>query len=178
MLDETEILKQLKAGDQSVMKKLFDRHHKALCQTAFALLNDRAAMDDVVQSVFIKLWQKKESINIEQSLAIYLKGMTIKESISFIRGKKSFEDESQLVQYAVQPLYHSHTRSSEEIKEQIQLAVQNLPPKCQLVFKLSKYEGLSYKEIANFLNISVKTVENQMGKALKMLRIALSSKGA
>ncbi len=169
------LLPLLKAGDQSALKTLFDAYYPTVCNTVFRMLKDRPTSEDVAQDVFIKLWEKREQLNITSSLGAYLRRFAINEAISHMRKHKKHQSESidasmpvvSLYQGAVEQLYES------EMQQKIAGAINELPPRCQVVFKLSRYEELSYKEIASKLDISVKTVENQMGKALKVLRISL-----
>mgnify|MGYP003393879039 CR=1 FL=1 len=146
-------------------------HYKMLCNAANKILNDKDASEDVVQDVFLKFWSKRENINIIESVKSYLYRATINTSLNHLeRNKKiirlqntDLSNESISIK-AGEELYHK------ELKGKIDEAINQLPPKCKVVFVLSRYEGMKYQQIADHLDISIKTVENQMGKALKMLR--------
>ena len=97
--------------------------------------------------------------------------MAINEAISFLRRQKHFETEDTIDHaYGGSPHTGEDQVLQTELEENVTAAINSLPPKCRAVFQLSRYEGLSYKEIAAKMEISVKTVENQMGKALRVLR--------
>lgn len=161
------------SADTSILgfEEIFKMHYKMLCNAANKILNDKDAAEDVVQDVFLKFWSKKENINIIQSVKSYLYRATINTSLNHLeRNKKvirlqntDLSNESFSVNEG-EELYHK------ELKGKIDEAINQLPPKCKVIFVLSRYEEMKYQQIADHLGISIKTVENQMGKALKMLR--------
>ena len=132
--------------------------------------------EDLAQDVFVRLWEKRESLNITSSIGAYLRRMAINEGISHLRKNKkvSFE-EFDKSQHADVVMSAEDAYLGQELKHKIQSAIDTLPPRCRIIFQLSRHEELTYKEIAQKLDISVKTVENQMGKALKILRELLKN---
>ena len=166
-----EILNQLRSDDQSVLKSLFQEHYKSVCRSIYRLVKDKAAVEDIAQDVFIKFWEKRHKLNITSSVAAYLHRMGTNEAISYLRRKKHFESED-VIEYSVpNQLYTAEDEMLQsELQQNITTAINSLPPKCRAIFQLSRFEELSNKEIAAKLDISVKTVENQMGKALRVLR--------
>lgn len=176
MSDETnEILLRLRSDDKAFMKDLFHDHYPMVCKTIYRFVNDQPLTEDLAQEVFIRLWNKRHQLNITQSLPAYLRRMAINEALGHIRkNKKTQIDE-------LNPGLHEgmETGTEEqflyaELKDRITHAIDGLPPRCRVVFQLSRFEELTYKEIAEKLDISIKTVENQMGKALKILREKLN----
>lgn len=173
--DEKDILKLLKADDPGTVKQLFHQFYPFLCNTVFRILKDRAIAEDLAQDTFFKFWEKRQSIDIQTSLKAYLRRMAVNEALYYIRKNKKFQKDREVepsdlggaTETVEQTLLH------QELEDKIGAAIQQLPPRCQEVFRLSRFEDLSYKEIAAKLDISIKTVENQMGKALKILRAAL-----
>lgn len=172
MSDETkEILLRLQSDDKAFMKDLFHDHYSMVCKTIYRFVNEQPLSEDLAQEVFIRLWNKRHQLNINQSFPAYLRRMAINEALGYIRkNKKVHIDE-------LNPGLHDgmDTGAEEkflygELKDRISNAIDTLPPRCRSVFQLSRFEELTYKEIADKLDISVKTVENQMGKALKILR--------
>lgn len=152
-------------------EEIFRLHYKMLCNAANKILNDRDAAEDVVQDVFLKFWSKRENINIIHSVKSYLYRATINTSLNYLESNKKIirlkdteHSSESLTINAGEELSHK------ELKSKIDEAMDQLPPKCKVVFVLSRYEGMKYQQIADHLGISIKTVENQMGKALKMLR--------
>ena len=165
------IITRLLADDDSVMKELFQKHYPSTCAAIFKFIKDKNLVEDLAQNVYIRFWEKRHQLNITTSVGAYLNRMAINEALGHIRKYKKIQIEEitpltpfGITENAAQQLLHN------ELKDQITAAINTLPPKCQLVFKLSRFEELTYKEIAAKLGISVKTVENQMGKALRVLR--------
>ncbi len=165
-----ELLGRLKADNKQAMKLIFQEHYSMVCQVVYRYIKDRDTVEDVAQDVFIKLWEKRQQINITSSFGAYLRRMAMNESISFLRKHKKHEHDE------VDANTGGNDSSSEqlfldgELSDNIMAAIDRLPPRCRMIFQLSRFEELTYKEIAAKLDISVKTVENQMGKALKLLR--------
>ena len=152
---------------------LFNNHYTELCRKAYRIVNNKEISEDIVQDVFFKLWDKKEKIDIKTSLKAYLNRMVFNESISFLRkNKETFEFSDVIEQTETNPEPENKIEQ-EELKSIINSAINELPPRCKTIFLLSRIEALTYKQIAEQLEISVKTVENQMGKALKTLRKTL-----
>lgn len=154
---------------------LFMEHYAALARTAFRLLNDTEAAEDVVQDVFCKLWEKKEELQITTSLKSYLFKMVINYSLNHLKKNKALhlrETEFSTSQENEVDTTTDHV-NYKETEKRIEKAINDLPPTCRLVFVLSRYEQLSYKQIAEQLGISVKAVENHIMKALKQLRNVL-----
>lgn len=142
-----------------------------LCNAANKILNDADTAEDVVQDVFVKFWSKRENMNIIHSVKSYLYRATINTSLNYLESNKKIirlkdtEHSSESL-----TINTGEELSHKELKNKIDEAIDQLPPKCKVIFVLSRNEGMKYQQIADHLGISVKTVENQMGKALKMLR--------
>jgi RNA polymerase sigma-70 factor (ECF subfamily) len=165
----------LKSNDPASMKTVYGDFHPFVCQIISKYVQDEDLVKDLAQKVFIRLWEKRFEIEINYSLSAYLRRMAINEALYYHRRKKVFETEEQLA--SVSDTEENHPVSLAEagdLKLAYYQALSLLPPKCKIIFLLSREEELSYREIAEELTISIKTVENQMGKALKILREALS----
>jgi len=174
-IDEQEILKLLKADNSETVKQLFYQFYPFLCNTVFRILKDKALAEDLAQDTFFKFWDKRASINIQTSLKAYLRRMAVNEALYYLRKNKKFQKDSEVEPSALGGSTNTVEDQllQQELEDKIAAAINTLPPRCQEVFRLSRFEDKSYKEIAAKLEISIKTVENQMGKALKMLRAAL-----
>jgi RNA polymerase sigma-70 factor, ECF subfamily len=150
-------------------EQLFRQHYKLLCNAANKIINDREAAEDVVQEVFVKLWNKRNELGVIQSLKSYLFRATINTALNYLETRKNI-----LPLEAVGNIESSGGAGDKvqynELERKLAEAIEHLPPKCKAIFILSRYEGMKYQQIADHLDISVKTVENQMGKALQMLR--------
>ena len=139
---------------------------------AYNIVAEDMTAEEAVQEVFLKLWQKRENINIETSVKAYLYRAVHNHCINFMNREKLKEKYQRHVSHST-PDYGRSPLSELQAKELysgILAALKLLPEKCRTVFYLSRQEELSYKEIATQLGISVKTVENQISKALKILR--------
>ncbi|GET34905.1 DNA-directed RNA polymerase sigma-70 factor [Prolixibacter bellariivorans] len=155
---------------------LFRKHYSVLCAYAYGFVADYGLSEDIVQEVFFKLWTDKGRIAIETSVKAYLYQMVRNTSLNYLKHKnviKQYEiankDESNYIGESLDELL-----IGKELNAKIQAAIEKLPTERRKVFLLSRMDGLKYKEIAEKLNISIKTVENQMGKALSTLRTELA----
>lgn len=156
-------------------KNTFDEYYNPLCNFAFRIVKRQDVAEDVVQEVFIHLWQKRKSINLSGSIKNYLFQSTRNKGIEFLRRNKLESDYVESELHLKKSDYNIEDDSSNYmLKEQLKRSIRQLPPKCQQIFVLSKMNGLTYGEIAEELNLSVKTVENQIGRALKLLRVMLT----
>lgn len=169
-----EILSRLKAGDQLLFRQLFNKHYGLVCQTTYRILREKSLAEDLAQNVFIKFWEKRDSLNIQSSIPAYLRQMAVNEALAYLRKEQRKQKRAE---NAPQTLYTSQSVEDQyltkELDHSIRKAIMDLSPKCQEIFMMSRYEELTYREIAERLDISIKTVENQMGKALRLLRVAL-----
>jgi RNA polymerase sigma-70 factor (ECF subfamily) len=165
------ILNRLKSDDKSVLKDIFQQHYSPVCAAMYRYILDRNLVEDLAQNVFIRLWEKRQTINITSSLGAYLRRMAINEALGHLRKYKNVHIEEIT---PITPVKQTENTEEQylhkELQEQITDAINTLPPKCRRVFQLSRFEDLTYREIATKLDVSVKTVENQMGKALRVLR--------
>lgn len=159
---------------ERLLLNAFEDNHESLVIKAALILNSEEQAADVVQDVFIKLWEKRKSIVITTSIKSYLFRMVSNESISFLRqraGKRKVELQDEINDYANEA--EESNLETDELKTKIKSAVEMLPTRCKMIFIMSRYKNMSHKEIASMLDISYKTVENQMTKALKHLRLEL-----
>ena len=156
-------------------EQLFKEHFKSLYAYAYTIIKDEAASEEIVQNVFFKIWDKHLLPTIETSLKAYLYKAVYNDSLNYL---KHLKIKAQYKTYAMQHNTHHTEQASKklvlkELEDKLRHAMNELPRQCRTIFQLSRFEGLKYHEIAQELNISVKTVENQMGKALKLLRTKL-----
>ena len=154
------------------LKDLFDNYYATVLLYSVSIVKDRKDAEDIVQQVFISLWQKMHASDFHTSARAYLYKSVYHASLDFLKHKKvrqRYEDEVK----KNTPVMHTVSSDEKELHEKIESAINELPEQCRNIFKMSRYDGLRYKQIAAALNISEKTVENQMAKALKILREAL-----
>lgn len=128
-----------------------------------------------MQTVFIGFWEKRENIQVDTSLKAYLYRSVRNAALNEIKRLKVRQLHANAILAEGEPLSHAPDQYAikEELEIKIQEALQALPEQCRLIFKMSRFEDLKYQEIADQLNLSIKTVENQMGKALKIMRAQL-----
>ncbi|MEN8204259.1 MAG: RNA polymerase sigma-70 factor [Bacteroidota bacterium] len=154
--------------DHSYFEELFRTYFTPLMLFARKTLVDEDDAREVVHKVFIALWEKREAVDLSTSLKSYLFTSVHNRSLNVLRDRKKFSDE-ELPDVAGDWDVSAQIESM-ELEEKIRDAIQSLPEKCRRIFELNRFDGLKYSEIAQELDISVKTVENQMSKALKILR--------
>ncbi|GGC24457.1 DNA-directed RNA polymerase sigma-70 factor [Parapedobacter defluvii] len=159
---------------EAVFEAAFKSNFKALHAYSYTMLQDEAVAEEIVQTVFMKLWESRERMAIHTSLRAYLYKSVYHESLNYLKHKKVQRKymEEAIVAYKQQQT--EETEADKELQRQLQQALRQLPEKCRTVFQLSRFEELKYQEIAERLGISLKTVEAHMGKALKLLRVQLA----
>ncbi len=167
------IFQQIKKGDEAAFSRLFDAYYSALCLFANKYLQDMDLARSLVQQVFIDLWTKRERITVSTSVKSYLYTTVKNRCIDVLRKTKATSEISESVENLNQTPFRDLVEEA-ELNDRINASINQLPEKCREIFLLCRFEGLKYSEIAEKLGISVKTVEMQMGIALKKLRDSLS----
>jgi RNA polymerase sigma-70 factor (ECF subfamily) len=153
---------------------VFKKHFKNLHAYACTIVRDEVMAEEMVQNVFCRLWEKSEQIEIRESVSGYLYRSVYHESLNYLKHLK-VRDAYQT--YAINQMENtnntSHNLELKELEDRLEAALKELPEKCRTIFQMSRFEELKYQEIADRLELPLKTVENQMGKALRLLRIKL-----
>lgn len=170
------MLDRLCGGDRSAFDAIFRAHYAELVRLAAGMLRDVAVAEELVQDVMLELWRRRESLAVTDSLRAYLLQSTRNRALNQLRhlrverlGEPRARGASSTPASALAELVET------EIDVALQAAVAELPGRCRHVFELSRGQGLRYAEIAEVMGISVKTVEAQMGKALRILRERLAN---
>ncbi len=174
-LSEKQVLETLRQGNESAYEMIFRTYYQPLCRYAYSFLQYKEEAEEVVQAAFITLWEKRSALAIETSLKSYLYRMIRNSCLNVIKHAK-VKQQHVAHELAVAEVSHesvSQKVHAAELETKITEAMKTLPEQCRLVFQLSRFEELKYQEIADQLQISVKTVENHMGKALKLMRLQL-----
>lgn len=171
-LSEKEVLETIQSGNESAFEMIFKAYYQPLCRYAHSFLEDKEEAEEVVQSAFITVWEKRKTIDIQTSLKSYLYRMVRNACLNVIKHEKVKKQHVSHELAFTEASYDSVSQKvyATELETKITESIKALPEQCRLVFQLSRFEELKYQEIADQLQISVKTVENHMGKALKIMR--------
>ncbi len=161
--------------DKKQFELLFKSHFQYLVNYATQYVQDSNTAEDIVQKVFITLWEKRATINPQQSVKSYLFTAVRNNCLNYIRDNKKYRSRVLDLDCGEFDIIEPETESQEALQKQIEHALSELPEKCRKVFELSRIHKLKYKEIAEELDVSVKTVEAHMSKALKTLRVLLKN---
>lgn len=173
--DDATIAPRLAKKDESAFEQVFKTYFKPLHAYAFTILKDEDEAEEMVQQVFFKLWERTETLSITGSVAAYLYRAVHNESMNYIKHQKVRSTHRLHVAYSMKNESDQASKKimATELETKLHAAMNDLPEQCRTIFQMSRFDELKYREIADKLDISVKTVENQMGKALKILRARL-----
>ena len=171
LTEDNQLYLKLSAGDERAFQTLFRKYYPAMCNFARQFLNDSELAEETVQDLFVKIWEKRENLTIQSSVKHYLFRSVRNHCLNQLQHdkiKKQYSD--RMLETVHQEINPDDFYLEVDLVQRIEKSISSLPPKRQEIFRLSREQGLKYKEIAETLNISVKTVEAQMGQALKYLR--------
>lgn len=161
----------MKANRKEQFKLRFEAHYPRLCQIAYGYVACREDAEDIVQELFVGIWNREADLLPEKDFAAYVTTVVKNSCISFLRKKQdgtvSIDDYPAATSMLPDEEHDPAAPSPEELLSE---ALSQLPPKCREIFLMAKQEGMKYKEIAAALELSEKTIENQMTKAIKILR--------
>jgi RNA polymerase sigma-70 factor (ECF subfamily) len=176
MISDTEITGRIRNGDIGQFESLFRSSYVSLVRYAMTLIKDHDTAEEIVQDLFFRLWQDKEKLHIESSLNGYLFRSVHNRCLHIIEHNKVVERHAKEMVYNLEdsPENPSEILNYKELQEKIARILERLPERCGKIFTMSRFEGLKYSEIAERLSVSVKTVEANMGRALKEFRRELS----
>lgn len=168
--NESEIVKGIRANDLEAFSGVFRKYYAPLCLFAGRYLHDIQAAESAVQDVFVRLWESRDTLDIQSSLKGYLYAAVRNACLNHVK-RENFttlldDTEEHSDTSVLQP---DIQLESNELADALEQAMNALAPKCRQIFSMAKYDGLSYQEIAEILNISVNTVKTQMKRALKSL---------
>lgn len=173
---DEELLAGIRNADHDVFTTLYSRHFQGLSLAALKYVKDVSIAEEIVQDIFLKLWETPADILNARSLKAYLYRAVINHSINYVNRQKNIEQHHQRM---AEELGHDHIENIIEdhaLKEMLYQEIEKLPVQCRKVFKMSRFQNLKYREIAEQLNLSEKTVENHIVNALKTLRAKLLEK--
>lgn len=170
-LSDSELVLRLSADDQGAFRMLYERYWKKMLVKAYTQLQSHADAEEVVQDAFINLWRRRHTLQIKHTFHTYIASVVRYEVMTRIAGnKKRFVSIEDAKPAAVEDDATRQWLDFSDLQKEIEAAIAELPEKCRLVFRMSRNEGMTEKQIAEELDISHKTVEAHMSKALKNLR--------
>lgn len=158
---------------KELFKAKFQKHYSRLCNIAYGYVSDKEESEDIVQELFIDVWNKELDVMPEEDFAAYMTTAVKNRCISFLRKQKSDTVSIEDYHSPVNDVADENGALDENMQspeERLASALAVLPPKCKDIFLMAKLQGMKYREIAENLNLSEKTIENQMTKAIKLLR--------
>lgn len=173
--EEQSLFLKMKSGDKTAYRALYDRYYKYLVVTANNILGDSETARDLSQDVFFELWRRREEIEVQSSLKYYLRRSVVNKTLNHIKSRRlDFTEPERLPERPSNSIDAQTQLEVSDLEQVIHQAIAALPERCRVIFTLCRLENFSHKEIAEQLNISTKTIENQMTRALASLRETVS----
>ncbi|WP_161808329.1 RNA polymerase sigma factor [Zhouia amylolytica] len=171
-----KLITDFKKGNVEAYKEIYLTYYQELCIYACSYTNNHFAAEDLVQNVLLKFWENRTTININIALKSYLYKSVHNSFIDGYRKEKNHKESLEALRYKLLiDAIEERTDVQDNRLAILREGIEELPQRCKEIFVMSKFEGMSYKQIAENLNISVNTVENQIGKAFKILRSKLKT---
>ncbi|SHJ62298.1 RNA polymerase sigma factor [Pseudozobellia thermophila] len=169
--DNRKLIEQLIIGEEKAYMFLLQKYHRPLNAYALTLTHEESSAQDIVQNVFIKTWKARKKLNPDFSIRNFLYKCVYNEFLNhYQKNRAVFLLHQKYIEYAHEIVEEKDDHALTRMIEIVNNEIQKLPPKCQKVFLLSKKEGLTNNEIADYLNVSIKTVEAQITKAFSILK--------
>lgn len=170
---DKELLSLLKAGEESAFTEIYNRYWKLLYYTAHNIVQDEDSAKDIIQNVFISVWQRRNEVEIK-SLKPYLQQATRFLVFKAIRAHQTDAGFYERLKLVTSEIIADDPLLFKEQQQILKELIETIPEHCRETFRLSREEGLTYKQIAMFLNVSEKTVEKRLSKTLKYIREGLT----
>lgn len=160
---------------EALFEQAFKSHFRRLHVYAITIVKDAIAAEEMVQNIFCKLWERNREIVAEQSVTSYLYRAVHNESLNYLKHQKVKQAyQTYAMKQGEADAAGGRSVTYKELEAKLESSLRELPEQCRTVFQMSRFEGLKYREIAEQLNVSVKTIEKQMSKALQILRVKLA----
>ncbi len=165
---------QIINGDKKTFDELFLLYYKELCRFSLVFLHDEDESEEAVQRLFVRLWENRRSLSVPDNIRAYLFKSAYNECLKSIRTQSIRKKYLQNYSSFIKSSSEEDTQELDQIMPYLNRAISTLPEKCRQIFILHKVEGMKQKEVAGILNVSVKTVENQVAIAVSKLRAELN----
>lgn len=170
MLEHDRIVQEIKEGNERSFQQIFHAYYENLCHYAFTILRDMDDAEDVVQSMFLKIWEKREELTITHTVKAYLYRAVYNQCVNQLDHRvvqQKFQEQNAAKKLS--GVQHPEIFPN-ELEDRIVAAINTLPKQCRTIFIMSRYQEMKYAQIAKALDLSVNTIENQISKALRILR--------
>ncbi|MEW6193851.1 MAG: RNA polymerase sigma-70 factor [Bacteroidota bacterium] len=170
-ISDNELIHRIAEGDKRSLDLLFKRYYPRLCFFSLQFVKNKNLAEEVVSDIFLNIWLKRGRLKINISVKAYLYTAVRNQSLNYLKKKDLNYEDLEVVdkESVIASLSPDHFLIYDELKEEIENMIKNLPERRQLIFRMNRIDGLSYKEIAEILSISVNTVQNQMVEAVKFM---------
>lgn len=177
-LTEKLLVREIIDGNEKAFRKLYDTYSGSLYAYCFSILKSKTYSEEIIQDVFLKVWSHRKNLDPDLSFKSYIYTITRNLSFNFLSKAANNKNLREEIFYKSQNSYNSTEDYMANVEYTIlkNNAIETLPPKCKLIFQMSRNEGKSYKDISKELGISISTVKGQMGKALGIMRNFLQTK--
>ena len=170
--NQIKLLTQISLGDQSSFRQLYHQFYKKLLQFAFVLTRNKEVAEELVEDVFIKFWKNRKNAENIGNVKVYLYSATKNTCLNYLSSKAHQNITQPFDAFNIElanPLSPEQILIYRETYTKIKSAIETLPPRCKMIFKLIREDGLKYKEVAEILNLSVSTIEAQMTIAIRRI---------
>ena len=175
--DYLALVKNIRQNDKKSLEALFRLLYTPLRNYANVIINSKEDAEDIIQEVFLKLWNSRSDLDENRSIKTYLYVCTKNSCLNWLKHTKVRSDYARVMATVYESssaeLSPHESLIANDIENDLSIALNELPTQCRKIFELSRFEGLKYHEIASQLNISIKTVETQMSRALVKVRLQL-----
>lgn len=172
--DEQQILINIRNNNPRGLEWLFKEYYGFLVRTAFYITNDQEVAEDLSQDVFVKIWEKRNNLPEIQNIKAYLTRIVRNTALDYVERNHSQSINLANYLYFEDQITELTQEQNDNLGKEISAAIAKLPPRCRLIFSMNRLEGLTNDEIASYLDISKRTVETQISKALKIIRNELT----
>jgi len=175
-LKDLHVLRNIRKGNIKSFEALFHEHYRGMVLFAVKYVKNEAVAEELVQDIFYNIWKNRQNFRLKSGWARYLYGAVHNNSLNHLRknAREVRKAEGQWIQSSGQD---NDLHDYMDLEENVEKVLENLPEKTREIFRLSRFEGKTYREIAETLAISIKTVEANMGKALKVFRTTFQKLG-
>ncbi len=166
--EDKKLIEELISGNEAAFDEIFRKYYRRLVYFSMNVVKDKDSAEEVIQDLFVKLWEKKDKLEFKVSIKAYLYRAVYNNSVQYFKKQQRFANNDFELSEELSAGFNDILEQT-ELEERIYQTIEQLPDKCKEIFKLKRFDDLKNREIAEKLKISIKTVETQMTRALKFL---------